>query len=215
MLGRRSGAPLHRGCDLSASLARPQNRPGRCWRPKGGRKVALVVQVWHRGRSDLAMDAMVAVKFWACSKQSHKGRGGGRSLTGCSNEAGGRHTHRRGRRMDAHGSVIGRPIKNAYCFKHCVSIQAMLLLTFGRPTASIETLSHHGLMAMVLPPLCLPCVACCATTAARWLNERTRVVLQQLHRKVSFWVWATTERPGQFSGRSKVARRPQPCVKGA
>ena len=28
------------------------------------------------------MDAMVAVKFWACSKQSHRGRRGGRSLKG-------------------------------------------------------------------------------------------------------------------------------------
>ena len=31
----------------------------------------------------------------------------------------------------------------------------------------------------------------------------------------TFWVWATTERPDHFSGRSKVARRSQPCVKGA
>ena len=64
--------PLHRGCDLCASLVRPQNWPGRPWRQKGGRTVALVVQGWYTGRSDIAMDAMVAVKFWACSKQSHK-----------------------------------------------------------------------------------------------------------------------------------------------
>ena len=44
-----------------------------------------------------------------------------------------------------------------------------------------------------------------------WFKERTRVVLQQLHRNRTFWLWATTER----SGRSKVVRRPQPCVKGA
>ena len=105
--------PLHRGCDLCASLVRPQNWPGRRWRQKGGRTVALVVQGWHIGRSDIAMDAMVAVKFWACSKQSHKGHRGGRSLTGRSKEAGWRHTHRRGRRMDAQWSAIGRPIKNA------------------------------------------------------------------------------------------------------
>ena len=36
--------PLHRGCDLCASLVRPQNWPGRRWRQKGGRTVALVVQ---------------------------------------------------------------------------------------------------------------------------------------------------------------------------
>ena len=72
--------PLHRGCNLCASPVRPQNWPGCRWRHRGGRNVALVVQGWHRGRSDIAMNAMVAVKFWACSKQSHKGRRGGRSL---------------------------------------------------------------------------------------------------------------------------------------
>ena len=155
--------PLHRGCDLCASLVRPQNCPGRRWRQKGGRTVALVVQGWYTGRSGIAMDAMVAVKFWACSKQSHKGRRGGRSLTGHSKEAGWRHTHRRGRRMDAQWSAIGRPVKNAnivyqferhvclpcttivpplddqwrplsdHCGDHCASIQ--------RPR---QHLSHHG-----------------------------------------------------------------------
>ena len=155
--------PLHRGCDLCASLVRPQNCPGRRWRQKGGRTVALVVQGWYTGRSGIAMDAMVAVKFWACSKQSHKGRRGGRSLTGRSKEAGWRHTHRRGRRMDAQWSAIGRPVKNAnivyqferlvclpctttvpplddqwrplsdHCGDHCASIQ--------RPR---QHLSHHG-----------------------------------------------------------------------
>ena len=41
---------------------RPQNRPGGRWRHRGCRKFAWVGQGWHRGRSDLAMDAMVAVK---------------------------------------------------------------------------------------------------------------------------------------------------------
>ena len=166
--------PLHRGCDLCASLVRPQNWPGRRWRQKGGRTVALVVQGWHTGRSDIAMDAMVAGKFWACSKQSHKGRRGGRSLTGRSKEAGWRHTHRRGRRMDAQWSAIGRPVKNAnivyqferhvclpcttivlpladqwrplsdYCGDHCASIQ--------RPR---QHLSHHSNgSAFTLPSLC-------------------------------------------------------------
>ena len=106
---------------------------------------------------------MVAVKFWACSKQLHKGRRGGRSLTGRSKEAGWRHTHRRGRRMDAQWSAIGRPVRNAnivyqferhvclpcttivppladqwrplsdHCGDHCASIQ--------RPR---QHLSHHG-----------------------------------------------------------------------
>ena len=212
--------PLHRGCDLCASLVRPQNWPGRRWRQKGGRTVALVVQGLYTGRSDIAMDAMVAVKFWACSKQSHKGRRGGRSLTGRSKEAGWRHTHRRGRRMDAQWSAIGRPVKNAnivyqfeqhvclpcttivppladqwrplsdHCGDHCASIQ--------RPW---QPLSHHGNgSAFTLPSL--------RDLQQLWsFKEGTRVVLQQLHRNRTFWVPATTERPNHFYGRTKVARR--------
>ena len=45
-------------------------------------------------------------------------------------------------------------------------------------------------------------------------KEGTRVVLQQLHRNRTFWVQATTERPNHFYGRTRVARRSQPCVKG-
>ena len=127
------------------------------------------------------MDAMVTVKFWACSKQSHKGRREGRSLTGRSKEAGGRHMHRRGRRMDAQGSAIGRPVKDAYCCKHFISIWDMLLLLLCLlwPTNSVHwaitvatTMLPFGdlgnpwaTMAMVLPPLCLLCTTCCATTA--------------------------------------------------
>ena len=165
--------PLHRGCDLCASLVRPQNWPGRRWRQKGGRTVALVIQGWHIGRSDIAMDAIVPGKIWACSKQWHKGCRGGRSLTGRSKEAGWRHTHPRGHRMDAQWSAIGRPVKNAnivyqferhvclpcttivhpladqwrplsyYCGNHCASIQ--------RPR---QHLSHHGNgSAFTLPSL--------------------------------------------------------------
>ena len=155
--------PLHRGCDLCASLVRPQNCPGRRWRQKGGRTVALVVQGWYTGRSGIAMDAMVAVKFWACSKQSHKGRRGGRSLTGRSKEAGWRHTHRRGRRMDAQWSAIGRPVKNAnivYQFERLVCLPCTTIVPplddqwrplsdhCGDHCASIQRprqhLSHHG-----------------------------------------------------------------------
>ena len=200
--------PLHRGCDLCASLVRPQNWPGRRWRQKGGRTVALVVQGWHIGRSDIAMDAMVAGKFWACSKQSHKGRRGSRSHTGRSKEAGWRHTHRRGRRMDAQWSAIGRPVKNAnivyqfqrhvclpcttivppladqwrppsdYCGDHCASIQ--------RPWQWFCL--HSAFFARPVVPL-----------QQFWsFKEGTRVVLQQLHRNRTFWVPATTERPNHF-----------------
>ena len=227
--------PLHRGCDLSASIVRPQNWPGRRWRQKGGRMVALVAQWWYTGRSDVAMDAMVAEKFWACSKQSHKGLRGGRSLTGRSKEAGGRHTHRHGGRMDAQWSAIGRPVKNTYCCEHCVSIWATLLpslyhhcASFGRLIASIERSQwrplclHSATTATLQPPwqwFCLHSASFAWPVAPLqqiWsFKEGTRVVLQQLHRNRTFWVWATTERPGHFSGRSKVARRLQPCVKGA
>ena len=165
--------PLHRGCDLCASLVRPPNWPGRRWRQKGGRTVALVVQGWHIGRSDIAMDAMVAMKFWACSKQSHKGCRGGRSLTGRSKEARWRHTHRRGRRMDAQWSAIGRPVKNAnivyQCERHvclpCTTIVPPLADQWrplsdhcGDHCASIQRLrqhlSHHGNgSAFTLPSL--------------------------------------------------------------
>ena len=131
--------PLHSGCDFSASIVRPQNWPGRRLRQKGGRAVALVAQWWYTGRSDIAMDAMVAVMFWACSKQSHKGRRGGRSLTGRSKEAGGRHTHRHGGRMDAQWSAIGRPVKNTHCCEHCVSIWATLLPSLYHHCASFGT----------------------------------------------------------------------------
>ena len=169
---------------------------------------------------------MVAVKFWACPKQSHKCR---------SKEVGGRHTNHRGRRLDAVWSAIGRPVKNTYCCEHCVSIWATLLpslyrncASFGRPIASIER--------SLWRPLCLHS-ATTATLESPWqwfclhsasyarpvvplqqlwsFKEGTVVVLQQLHRNRTFWVWATTERPYHFCGRSKVAQRSQPCVKGA
>ena len=177
--------PLHRGCDLSASIVRPQNWPGRHWRQRGGRTVALVAQWWYTGRSDIAMDAMVAVKFWACSKQWHKGRRGGRSLTGRSKEAGGRHTHRHGGRMDAQWSAIGRPVKKyVLLWTLCINLSnasAFLVppLCLLWPTNSVHwaitvattvpPFGDHGdpsaTLAIVLPPLCLLCATCCATTA--------------------------------------------------
>ena len=126
----------HRGCDLCASLVRPQNWPGHRWRHKGGRKFALVVQGWHRGRSDLAMDAMIAVKFWTCSKQSQKGR-----------------LHVAQRRQEEITSIAvvaewmhrGRPRKICTLLWTFWSIWAMLLpplyhhyASFGRPIVSID-----------------------------------------------------------------------------
>ena len=224
--------PFTQGLRPLCLLVRPQNWPGRRWRQKGGRKVALVVQGWHIGRSDIAMDAMVAVKFWACSKQSHKGRRGGRSLSGRSKEAGWRHTHRRGRTMDAQWSAIGRPVKKC---EHCVSIWATRLpslyhncASFGRPMAPIERslwrpLCLHSATTATLEPswqwFCLHSASFAwpvVPLQQLWsFKKGTRVVLQQLHRNRTFWFPVTTERPNHFYGRTKVARRSQPCVKGA
>ena len=174
---------------------------------------------------------MVAMMFWACSKQSHKDRRGGRSLADRSKEAGGRHTHRRGGRMDARWSAIGRPVKNTYYCEHYVSIWATLLpslyhhcASFGRPIASIERSQwrplclHSATTATLQPPwqwCCLLCATCCATTTALVVQGRHKGRGAAVHRNRTFWVWATTERPDHFSGRSKVAGRSQPCVKGA
>ena len=188
--------PLHRGCDLCASLVRPQNWPGRRWRQKGGRTVALVVQGWHIGRSDIAMDAMVAGKFWACSKQSHKGRRGGRSLTGRSKEAGWRHTHRRGRRMDAQWSAIGRPVKNAnivYQFERhiCLSCTTIVppLADQWRPLSNYSgdhvLCLHSATMATFEPPW-------------QWFCLHSAFFVRPVVPLQQFW-----------------ARRSQPCVKGA
>ena len=128
---------------------------------------------------------MVAVKFWACSKQSHKGRWGGRSLAGRSKEAGGRHTHRRCGRMDAQWSAFGRLVKKCILFwTLCISLSeasAFLepLLCLLWPTNGVHwaitvatTVPPFGdysnpwaTLAMVLPPLCLLCATCHATTA--------------------------------------------------
>ena len=102
--------------------------------------------------------------------------------------------------------------------------------SFSRPIPSIErslwqplclhsatTATLEPPLEMVLHPLCFLCATCCATTAgfSWWFKEGTRVVLWQLHRNITFWVGATSERPDSSSGRSKVPRRSQPCAKGA
>ena len=122
------------------------------------------------------------------------------------------------------------------CVCVCVWMWGMLLsslyhhcASFGRPIASIER--------SLWRPLCLHSTTtatfeppgwqwfCPHSTSFAWpavppqqlwsFKEGTRVVLQQLHRNRTFWVWVTTEHRNHFSGRSKVARRSQPCVKGA
>ena len=148
---------------LARSPLKAEGRPNGC---RGRSRVAHRTFRHRHGRHGRR-------EVWACSKQSHKGRRGGRSLTGRSKEAGWRHTHRRGCRMDAQWSAIGRPVKNAnivyqferyaclpcttivppladqwrplsdHCGDHCASIQ--------RPR---QHFSHHGNgSAFTLPSL--------------------------------------------------------------
>ena len=181
------------------------------------------------------MVAMVAVKFWACSKQSHKGRRGGRSVAGRSKEAGGRHTHRRGGRMDAQWSAIGQPRKKyVLLWTLCINLSnasAFLVppLCLLWPTNSIHwaitvattvpPFGDHGnawaTLAMVLPPLCLLCATCCATTAALVVQGRHKGRAAAVTQKQNFLGLGDHWASWPFSGRSKLARRSQPCVKGA
>ena len=171
---------------------------------------------------------MVAVKFWACSKQSHKGRRGGRSLTGRWKEAGWRHTHRRGRRMDAQWSAIDRPVKKVnivyqferhvclpcttivppladqwrplsdHCGDHCASIQ--------RPR---QHSSHHDNgSAFTLPSLRdLLChyssFGCSRNAQGSCYSSYTETELSGSRRPLSVLTIFI------------VAQRSQPCVKGA
>ena len=162
----------------------------------------MVVQGWHTRRSDLIMDAMVALQFWACSKQSHKGRRG-RSLTGSSKEAGGRHIHRRCRRMDAQGRTIDRPVKMCtvvyivYQFERCFCLPFTTIVPplahqwcpLGVST-TVPSFSDHdnpwATMAMVLPPLCLLCATGCATSAVLVVQVRPKVHAAAVTQKQNF-----------------------------
>ena len=90
---------------------------------------------------------------------------------------------------------------NDHCGDHCASIQ--------RPS---QHWSHHGNGSA---SHCLLCATCCATTAALVVQGRHKGRAAAVHRNRTFWVPATTEHPNHFYGRTKVARRSQPCVKGA
>ena len=151
------------------------------------------------------------------------------------------HRSLKGGRMKAHTSpwsqngctVVGRwsPSKNAnivYQFERHVCIPCTTIVPpFGRPMASIERslrrpLCLHSATTALEPPWQCFCLHSAfferhdVPLQQLWLfKEGTRVVLQQLHRNRTFWVPATTERPNHFYGRTKVAQRSQPCVKGA
>ena len=152
------------------------------------------------------------------------------------------HRSLKGGRMKAYTSpwsqngctVVGHWLPSKKC-EHCASIWATHLpslyhhcASFGRPMASIERslwwplCFHSATTATLEPPwqwfyLHFPFFAWPVVPLQQlWsFKEGTRVVLQQLHRNRTFWVPATAERPNHFYGRTKVARRSQPCVKGA
>ena len=171
------------------------------------------------------MDAMVAVKFWACSKQSHKGRRGGRSLTGRSKEAGGRHTHRHGGRMDAQWSPRK---KYVLLWTLCINLSnasAFLVppLCLLWPTDSVHwaiavatTVSPFGdhgspsaTLAMVLPPLCLLCATYCAITADLVVQGRHKGRAAAVTQKQNFLGlgdhWASWPFFWSLKGGTKVA----------
>ena len=152
------------------------------------------------------------------------------------------HRSLKGGRMKAHTSpwsqngctVVGHWSPSKKC-EHCVSIWATRLpslyhhcASFGRPMASIERslwrplCLHSATTATLEPPwqwFCLHSAFFARPVVPLqqlWsFKEGTRVVLQQLYRNRTFWVPAITERPNHFYGRTKVARRSQPCVHGA
>ena len=199
-------------------------------RPKGCLGRSRVAQRTLRPRHCRHGRRKVLSMFKTVAQRSPRGSVTHRSVKG----TGGRQRHRHGRRMDVQGSVIGRLVKMRSCYKDCISIWTKPLpplyhhcAPFGRAIASIERplwqpLCFHSATTTSLEPpwrwFCLHSASFARPVFPLhqfwWLKEGTGVVLQQLHRNRAFWVWATTERPGQFSGHSKVARRSQSCAKG-
>ena len=224
--------PLHRGCDLCASLVRPQNWPGRRWRqkrrPNGYLGRSRVAHRTFRHRHGRHGRREVLSMFKTVAQRSPRNSVAHRSL--------------KGGRMKAHTSpwsqngctVVGHWSLSKKC-EHCVSIWATRLpslyhhcASFDRPMASIERslwrplCLHSATTATLEPPwqwFCLHSAFFARLVVPLqqlWsFKEGTRVVLQQLQRNRTFWVPATTECPNHFYGRTKVARRSQPCVKGA
>ena len=164
---------LHRGCNLVPLLCDHKTGQVAVDGAKEGEE-------WHSGRSDLAMDAMLATNVWTCSRQSTPRR----LVTHGS--------HHRGRRMDAQGSPIGRPVKMhtavniVYQFERCFAFLVPPGCLFW-PTnnvhwaitvaTAVPRFGDHGnywtTVPIVLPPPYLLCTTCCATTAgsrrAQWL----------------------------------------------
>ena len=182
-------------CLHSASFARPVAPLQQLWSFKEG--TSVVLQQLHRNRT-----------FWVWATTERLDHFSGRSKVA-----------RRSQPCVKGVLCINLSDASAPLYHHCAS--------FGRPKASIgrslcrPLCLHSATTATLEPPWQWFCLhsACFARPVVPllqcwWFKEGTRDVLQQLHRNINFWVWANTERPDHFSGRPKVTRRSQPCVKG-
>ena len=81
--------PLDHVHDFCASLVRPLNLQGCHWRLKGHGMVALVIQMWYIGYSDIVMGAIVAIIFFERVQRSRPGSP--RRLDAQMRQNGGRH----------------------------------------------------------------------------------------------------------------------------
>ena len=156
---------LHRGplclpC-AATKLARSQLKAQR--RPKGYLGRSRVAQRTFRPRHGRHGRREVLSMF----KQLYKGHRRGRWLTGRSTEAGGRHTHRSGRRMNAQGSAIGRPVKKfVLLYTLCINLgdastSLVSPLCFLWPTNSVHwaiTVATTVTTATLEPPRQLFCL---------------------------------------------------------
>ena len=127
-----------RGCDLCASLVRPQNWPGGRWRRKEAERLPWSFKV---GTEDAQPSPWTPWSPWSfehvlitVAQRSPRTSVAHRSLKG----AGGRHAHRRDRRMNAQKSATRRPIKKLTWRRHQMeTFSALLALCAGNS-------SHKG-----------------------------------------------------------------------
>ena len=167
-------------------------------------------------------------EVWACSKQSHKGCRGSRSLTDRSKEAGGGHKYRRDRRIDAHGSAIGRPVKMrtvvniVYQFEQCFCLLCTITVPpladqwrplsdhCGDHRASIrrprQPLGHHGKgSTSTLLPLCDLLCHYSSFGGSRKAKSRAAVVTQKQNFLSFGDHWASLYFFWSLKGGTKVA----------
>ena len=142
-------------------------------RHQGGRNLALVVQGWHRGRSDLTMDAMVAVKHVQNSRTKVV------KEVGCTHVA---------QRRQEDGTHIASPVPPLCLLWPTNSVHWAITVVTTVPLFG-DYGNRWATMAMVLPPLCLLCTTCCATTAVFGDSRKAQVSCCSSYTKIIiFWV---------------------------